>query len=341
MEEEKGSQTVSAHGVESRAAAIRESCASPAASPSLSTIETVVTEEEKAMAGLMPEATTTTTFQTREPLPELPYSLRTRKAAIAISWSLLLLDACLLPLVLFYILKFVAKLDDSRNLGITNSAFGFFSLLQYTFRLYRLLIPSPRYRPLGTTSRFAIDFYQIQFTLGFIVISVIISLGSAVNPPLLRLLALPPTILLIQTGPQCLLSCYAVRQGWKAPFRMSSTERGEKLPIALFTMIEDIVAVEGGGGREYRAALKKRYQASERFREMLWVLCLIWGVAGVLAAGVTCAVVFTIPRDAAYGFGWSFPFLWAAIMAVWTIKFVQKRLKQEEELWEGTSTTNE
>lgn len=144
---------------------------------------------------------------------------------------------------------------------------------------------------------------------------------------------------------------------------MSSTEKGEKLTVALFTIIEDIVAVEGGGGREYRAALKKRYEVSEKFREMLWVLSLIWGVAATLTAGVTCAVVFTIQKDAAYGFGeflffmtrcyvgivtnraigWTFPFLWAAGMAVWTIKFVQKRLEEEEESWGGTivTTTNE
>lgn len=288
------------------------------ASPSLSTIETVT---EKPTVELLPEAAS----QAKEPLPELPYSLRTRKRAIAISWSLLLLDACFLPVGLFYILKFGAKLDDTRSkyltfpllvlfrittkfllladLGITNSVFGFFSLFQFLFRLWRLLLKSPRYRPVGTTSRFALDFYQIQFFFGFIVISVIISIGTAVDPPLLRLLAMPPTALLIQCGPQLVISCYAVRKGWRAPFRMSSTEKGEKVTVALLTIIEDIVAVEGGGGLEYRAALKKRYEVSEKFREMLWVLSLIWGVAGVLTAGVTCAVVFTIQKDAAYGFG--------------------------------------
>jgi hypothetical protein len=78
------------------------------ASPSLSTIETVT---EKPTVELLSQATS----QAREPLPELPYSLRTRKRAIAISWSLLLLDACFLPVGLFYILKFGAKLDDTRS----------------------------------------------------------------------------------------------------------------------------------------------------------------------------------------------------------------------------------
>lgn len=112
-----------------------------------------------------------------------------------------------------------------------------------------------------------------------------------------------PAVLLIQCGPQFLLSCYAYRRGWKAPFRMSSTEKGESAPVALFTIIEDIIAVEGGAGREYRAALKARYEASEQFREMLWQLTLVWGVGSTLAAGVTTAVVWTVPEYIAYGFG--------------------------------------
>lgn len=89
------------------------------ASPSLSTIETVT---EKHTVELLPEAAS----QAREPLPELPYSLRTRKRAIVISWSFLLLDACFLPVVLFYILKFGAKLDDTRSKYLTLSPFGIF-----------------------------------------------------------------------------------------------------------------------------------------------------------------------------------------------------------------------
>lgn len=48
-------------------------------------------------------------------LPRLPYSLRTRKLAIAIAWTLVLLDACFLPLSLFFALKYGVKLDDARS----------------------------------------------------------------------------------------------------------------------------------------------------------------------------------------------------------------------------------
>lgn len=80
-------------------------------------------------------------------------------------------------------------------------------------------------------------------------------------------------------------------------------EKGEYAPPALLTIIEDIVAVDGGGGREYRAALKARYEASEKFREMIWQLTLIWGIGATLIAAATSAVVWTVPKHVAYGFG--------------------------------------
>lgn len=51
----------------------------------------------------------------RPPLPKLPYSLRARKLSITVAWTLLLLDGLFLPLILFYVLKYGAKLDDARS----------------------------------------------------------------------------------------------------------------------------------------------------------------------------------------------------------------------------------
>jgi hypothetical protein len=51
----------------------------------------------------------------RPPLPELPYSLRSRKLSITIVWAVLLLDGLFLPLMLFYVLKCGVKLDDAKS----------------------------------------------------------------------------------------------------------------------------------------------------------------------------------------------------------------------------------
>lgn len=47
--------------------------------------------------------------------PQLPYSLRTRKWSIIIIWSILLLDSCVLPVSLFFILKYAVGWDDVKS----------------------------------------------------------------------------------------------------------------------------------------------------------------------------------------------------------------------------------
>ena len=112
-----------------------------------------------------------------------------------------------------------------------------------------------------------------------------------------------PTVLLLQCGPQFLLSCYASKMGWTNPFRFSSMPRGSKAVPAVFTIVEDVVAVDGGAGREFRKKWKERYEASEIFRDMLWTLTMVWGGGAIVAAAVTSAVVFSAPKYVAYGFG--------------------------------------
>ena len=62
----------------------------------------------------------------RPPLPKLPYSLRARKLSITVAWALILLDVFFLPLILFYVLKYGAKLNDARSkLHISPDIFSF------------------------------------------------------------------------------------------------------------------------------------------------------------------------------------------------------------------------
>lgn len=88
--------------------------------------------------------------------------------------------------------------------------------------------------------------------------------------------------------------------GYKAPFRISSTPKGAVMPTALYPLIEDIVAVDGGGGQMYRQALRSRYLASPMFRQMLFEMNLFWAGGAIAAATLTTVLVFTLQRDAAY-----------------------------------------
>lgn len=47
--------------------------------------------------------------------PSLKYSLRDRKVAIAITWTVILIDSCIMPVGLFYSLWFGSNLSHERS----------------------------------------------------------------------------------------------------------------------------------------------------------------------------------------------------------------------------------
>lgn len=241
----------------------------------------------------------------------------------------------MLPLSLFFILKYGAGWSDVKNLGVSNGVFGFVALTQYTLRGYRLLKPNPQYRPLDSP-RWALDVYQWQFTLGFILITLMISLAT--GPENLRLIALVPSILPAMCAPQFLFSCFCFKAGWKLPMNLSSMRKGSIAPPSVFTIVEDVIAVDGGGGRIFRAAWLRRYEASEPFREMMFKLTIFWGLGCILAVGVACSVAFAVQTIyVAFALGWVIPFVWAGLWAVATTFWVQRMLKEEEASWQQSS----
>lgn len=71
----------------------------------------------------------------------------------------------------------------------------------------------------------------------------------------------------------------------------------------MYTIIEDIIAVDGSGNLEFRHALDKRYRASPEFRNMLATLSLFWSIPGLLVAGGVTAAIWTVPLGVAFGIG--------------------------------------
>lgn len=88
--------------------------------------------------------------------------------------------------------------------------------------------------------------------------------------------------------------------GVRAPCRISSLPVGAPLRPGIYAYIEDICAVDGSGGTEFRQRLNLRYQASKSFREMLHRLTLFWAAGAFGCTVVTCAIIWTVQRDAAY-----------------------------------------
>ncbi|KAJ5947242.1 hypothetical protein N7466_000257 [Penicillium verhagenii] len=121
--------------------------------------------------------------------------------------------------------------------------------------------------------------------------------------------------------------------GFKAPFRISSTPKGSPMPTALYALIEDVVAVDGGGGQIYRYALRTRYLSSPYFRRMLFEMNCFWSGGSIICAAAITAIIFTVEESVAFTLGWSLPFAWALIWTAITIPWVQSDLRREKKAW--------
>lgn len=121
--------------------------------------------------------------------------------------------------------------------------------------------------------------------------------------------------------------------GFKAPFRISSTPKGSVMPTALYALIEDVVAVDGGGGQIYRYALRTRYLSSPYFRRMLFEMNCFWSGGSIICAAAITAVIFTVQENVAFTLGWTLPFAWAIIWTLITIPWVQSDLRREKKAW--------
>lgn len=118
-----------------------------------------------------------------------------------------------------------------------------------------------------------------------------------------------------------------------APIRLSSVPKGSQLRPCIYSIIEDVCAVDGSGGTEFRENLNKRYEASHTFRAMLRRLGLFWAVGSMSIAVLDTILIFTIQHEAAYVIGWALPFFWAGIWTLATWLYVKKKLRDEKTAW--------
>jgi hypothetical protein len=116
---------------------------------------------------------------------------------------------------------------------------------------------------------------------------------------------MPVSSMFFAFGAQMLLIDGLRYLGVPAPMRISSLPRGSPLRPGIYSIIEDVCAVDGGGGTEFRQRLNLRFVASHYFRRMLHRLTLFWALGALLVAGGTTAVVFTTDKNVAYVVCWT------------------------------------
>ncbi|KAF2142233.1 uncharacterized protein K452DRAFT_227490 [Aplosporella prunicola CBS 121167] len=264
--------------------------------------------------------------------PDLNYSLRTRKKSIAIFWCLIVVDCIFTPIALYFGLWYGTNLSHNAVFSISTGTLGSVSIFEYFIRFYRLWKKGSDCRVIGA-QRTYLDWFHWNLSIAWIAVMIELIVGTVPKEPPIRLLAMPVPSMVFAFGVELLIMDAARIAGYRAPVRISSLPQGAPLRPGIYSVIEDVVAVDGGGGTEFRQRLNLRYMASHLFRQMLHRLTLFWAVGACVIASVTTALIFTIQRDAAYVVGWTVPFIWAGVWTWITIIWVQRSLKDEYAKW--------
>lgn len=159
---------------------------------------------------------------------------------------------------------------------------------------------------------------------------------SLPNGPHLSLIAMPVPSLLLLLATLLLLSLALNTFGIKTPIRLGSSGKGDaEVRPAIFYVVEDVVAVDGNGGAEYRTAWNARYADSKIFRSMIYNLSVVWMLV-FYAAGTGLTVLIWVLGEkgadaqmVALGMAWAGPFILGGLLAWGTILYVQRCLRME------------
>lgn len=280
-----------------------------------------------------------------ELLPQLPFTFRHgfKRWKLAGYIALMVFDACIVPIILYYAMTFGGNVQGYITFAVVTAIWGGPTYVEFAVRSLRLIKKENFFKPLGANERWAFDITNWILVLTIATVTSLLIVGAAPHIVFLRVLSMPgPAILYCLAGPIFLISLYSAR-GWKAPFRISSTAKGEKVLPGIYYIAEDIVAVNAGGGRPFREGWAARYNASPIFRKMIRDQSWFWSIPGLVVA-VACTVVICIhpvPKAAAYGIGWGVPFLWAGIWAAITVPWVRSAMAKERHGWEDDSALEE
>jgi len=127
---------------------------------------------------------------------------------------------------------------------------------------------------------------------------------------------------------------------FKTPFVISSLPAESYFRPVVYFIIEDIIAVEGGGAYEFRKRISKRYESSPMFRRLMQHLNLLfafWSFILFLVALILVVINVhgNLDEDIVYGVVVGFSIVVIAV-AAWY--YSQWSLKQELVSWNQATT---
>lgn len=164
-------------------------------------------------------------------LPQLPFTWHHgwKRWRLFFFAFLVFVDASAVPIALYYGMKYAGDVEGWIIFAVVTTIWGGPTYLEFALRTLRLIKVDRFYRPLGTNHRWCFDMLTYSSTLTIFVVTALFIIGSAPHNVWLRVLCMPaPAILYCYGGTLFLITLYH-QMNWPAPFRISSTAKGEKV----------------------------------------------------------------------------------------------------------------
>ena len=269
-------------------------------------------------------------------LLRLPLNLRDHKTPIAIQWTSIILTSGILPIVGYFSMRYATDQPINICLSPWLALMGVVSIFSWLKRTWFLARKNSDCRPLGVDKGWKLDYFGWNFLFGFSVLTILISLGIALEN--IRIVALPLSILILYVSTELLIAQALLAMGVRAPFRLSSIAKGDPARPGTYVIVEDVVAVDGEQGQAWRRAWSSRYEASRAMQSHLRRMDLLWGITGLGIVAVVFGCAFGIENEnVGYAIGWALPWTWAGIMTMITIQMSKAMLRREAEQQHGVS----
>lgn len=146
-----------------------------------------------------------------------------------------------------------------------------------------------------------LDYFQWNFLFGFIYIAVLLTVAVSIAYTLgdtsVRLVSLPLPLLTLQISSQLVLGSILVWLRAKYPFRVSSMAKGALVRPGAYTILEDVVAVDGGQGLHFRQLLDNRYRSNRALQDLLQWTGWAWGLSGLGVSVVLLALIGSLTNE--------------------------------------------
>lgn len=164
-------------------------------------------------------------------LPQLPFTWhhgwkRWRLFLFAI---MVVIDGSVVPIVLYYAMRYAGHVPGWIIFAVITTIWGGPTYVEFGIRTLRLIKKERFYRPLGTNSRWCFDTLNWTSVLTITAVTALFIVGSAPHEVWLRVLCMPAPAILYSIGGVLFLITLYHAMGWRAPFRLSSTGKGEKV----------------------------------------------------------------------------------------------------------------